>query len=92
MPRPPRVYGFSDCVADLAEVGDFSQMCSPMAAISIWFPQSEHVMDGRKLAGLIPPLANVAARAMFAVCCEVVGPRERNVKKPSVSPVCSAKA
>jgi hypothetical protein len=38
-----------------------------MAAISISFPQSEHVMAGRKLAGLIPPLANVAARAMFAV-------------------------
>jgi len=24
-------------------------------------------MEGKKLAGLIPPLANVAARAMFAV-------------------------
>jgi len=67
MPRFPRVYGLSDCVVDLVEAGDGSQIWSPMAAISISFPQSEHVMVGRKLAGLIPPLANVAARAMIAV-------------------------
>jgi hypothetical protein len=50
------------------------------------------VIEGRKLAGLIPPLANVAARAMFAVCCEVAGPRERNVKNSGMSPVCLRKA
>jgi hypothetical protein len=29
------VYGLSDCADVFAEAGDFSQMCSPMAAISI---------------------------------------------------------
>lgn len=60
-----RAYGLSSRVIEVVALV-FSQTCSPIAAISIWFPQSEHVMDGRKLAGLMPPAASVAASGIFA--------------------------
>jgi hypothetical protein len=64
-----REYGLSSRVIEV-EAFVFSQTCSPMAAISISCPQSEHVIAGKKLAGLMPPAASVAASGMFAGLCE----------------------
>ena len=63
-----RAYGLSSRVTEVV-VFVFSQMCSPIAAISISCPQSEHVIAGRKLAGLMPPAASVAASGIFASSC-----------------------
>lgn len=44
-----------------------SQMWVSKSDISISFPQSEHLMVGRKLAGLTPSAASAAASDMAAV-------------------------
>lgn len=75
------MYGFCDFdFALVAEAGVFSQTCSPMAAISISFPQSEHLIAGRKLAGLMPPAASVAASGIFVCVVVVVASQKRGVK------------
>lgn len=51
-----------------ADAGALPQRCSPMADISIWSPQLEHLMVGRKLAGRAPPALRVAARDIVVVC------------------------
>jgi len=45
--------------------GAFPQIWSPIDAISISSPQLEHLMAGRKLAGLAPEAASVAAKDML---------------------------
>ena len=47
--------------ADVEGCDAFPQICSPIAEISISFPQLEHFIVGRKLAGRIPPELKVAA-------------------------------
>jgi hypothetical protein len=51
---------------DFGEDGAFPHKCSPMAEISISSPQLEHLMVGRKLAGLMPPAARAEASDMLA--------------------------
>lgn len=65
---PSRAYGLLDCdCALLVGSAVFSQMWSPIAAISISLPQSEHLMAGKKLAGLKPPAASVEASGIVVL-------------------------
>ena len=38
-------------IEECADSGALPQRCSPIADISIWSPQLEHLIVGRKLAG-----------------------------------------
>lgn len=55
-----------DAGCDLGDGGAFEQRWSPIADISISSPQLEHLIVGRKLAGLTPPAASVAASDILA--------------------------
>ena len=44
----------------MGEGGAFPQMWSPIAEISISSPQLEHLIVGKKLAGLMPSLTRLA--------------------------------
>ncbi len=54
----------SDAGCDFGDGGACEQTWSPIADISISSPQLEHLIVGKKLAGLMPPAARVAASDM----------------------------